>query len=176
MQNIDDIIAAAKLPEKTVPLCLRGDLQAVWEDLERQLTAVTDDGEDTLAGPDKSAGRALAERMEAIRGEMLEHTAQFRLRALSSKAWDDLVTKHAPSKEEREAGAEINGQTFGVALLAACAVDPPMSEDQAGRLVDSITNRQWLELYTGARSLNQLAVDIPFSPRASALLRSSAPE
>src|ERR1043166_5401257 len=37
--DIEQIIASARRPETTVPLCMRGDLQAVWEQLDRDFDA-----------------------------------------------------------------------------------------------------------------------------------------
>lgn len=173
MANIEDILAAAKLPERTVPLCLRGDLQAEFEDLERQLKAAELDEEDSLAGGVKA--RDLAERIETVRQEMAEHTQVFRLRGLGARRYSDLLAKHQPTEAQAREGLDVNPETFPAALVAACAADPEMSLEQAERLSEVITHRQWEDLVNTALACNRQAVDVPFSLSASAIRAASAP-
>lgn len=62
-----------------------------------------------------------------VSGEELELTFQ----ALSSHDLDKLQTKHAPSIEQKAKGYNFNPDTFGPALVAACSVDPEMTEADA---------------------------------------------
>src|SRR4051812_15675270 len=71
-----DLLKQAKLPERTVPVCLRGDLVADHEALERQLQAAQDRPVDSFEG--NGAGD-LADRIRGLEGEMREHTYTFRL-------------------------------------------------------------------------------------------------
>jgi hypothetical protein len=75
MVSIDEVIASAKLPQKTISLVLRGDLQAEWEDLERQLKeAEESDDSSALAGNPRTL--ELAERMEELARTMREHEVE----------------------------------------------------------------------------------------------------
>jgi hypothetical protein len=67
---------AARLPERIVPICFRGDLVAEFQQLERELEEAQSTKTDSL---DSGAG-ALLERMEAIQAEMRESTYDVRLR------------------------------------------------------------------------------------------------
>lgn len=174
MANIDDIIAGAKLPERTLPLCLRGDLQAEFEDAERQLRqAELAEGDALAAG---GAAREIAERIEAVRREMAEHTTVFRLRGLGAEPYSDLLAEHRPTEAQQRDGHELNLDTFPAALVAACAVDPAMTVEQAKRLSQVITHRQWEDLFNTALACNRQAVDVPFSLSASAIRAATAPK
>lgn len=170
MSNIDEIIASTKPVEKSVTVCVRGDLNVKIEELERELASVKDWKPASLA--DASPARALAEQIEATREEMQQHEHVFRFRAQSAKAWSDLLAKHPPRKGRDEA---FNPETFGVACVAACAVDPEMTEEQAGKLADVLNQGQWDDLTSAAWTANVRSVDIPFSLAASAILRSTEP-
>lgn len=173
MADIEDILASAKLPERTVQICLRGDLQAEFEDLERQLTAAQASDEDTLGGGAKA--REVADLIEVVREQMTEHTTVFRFMGLSARAYSDLLAQHKPTEQQKRDGADLNWETFPLALIAACAVDPKMSPEQAERLNDAVTNRQWDDLFNAALACNRQAVDVPFSLSASAIRAASAP-
>lgn len=177
MANIEDIIASARLPETTVPLCMRGDLQATFEELERELeeARAADDG-GTLA----SGGRAreVAEQIEALRAEMSAHTHVFRFRALPRPTYSDLLAQHRPRKNRTDGGEDeidVNLDTFPTSLIAACCVDPPMSHEQASKLSAVVTNAQWDALFRGAFVVNRMTVDVPKSWAASEILASTAP-
>lgn len=174
MADIEDIIASAKLPEKTITLCLRGDLQAQWEDLERKLQQAETQTTDTLAG-DPEAQR-IAEKMEQIAAQMREHERTFLFRALGSIEYSNLLAANkAPDDKRDESVDGLDWTTYPTALIAACAVDPAMTLDQAERLSAVLTNRQWDDLFRTALACNRSSVDVPFSLSASAIRAASAP-
>ncbi|RCG31989.1 hypothetical protein DQ384_05455 [Sphaerisporangium album] len=168
--KIDDILGQIQLPQKSVPLCLRADLQARFDSLERELRAAQRAPEqDSLAGMG-AAAREIATQIEATRAEMQRHTVEFRLQALPQKQWSDLLKKHPPRKGNKDDDmADYNVGTFPVAALAACSVSPEMTEEDAGRLVDAITNGQWARLNMALGELNNGGAEVPFSAAASAL-------
>lgn len=168
-QNLDAALAAAQLPERTVSLCLAGHLQARFEDLERQLKAAQDSPARKLTdvGP-----QAIAEQMEALRGEMAESTVVFTLRGLPRKQWHALVAQH-PSDDPTMA---YDAETLGPALVRASVIDPKVSEEQWARLDEKLTDGQWSQLTDTAWNLNRRAVDVPFSLAASQMLRTSEPK
>lgn len=168
MQDINEILGSIKLPERVYPLCLRADLRGQWEELNRRLRQAEMESADSLAG---GSNGDLAEEVRALESEMAEHTVQIRLRALRSKTWSDLMVKHPPRKGTDDGAT--NSETFGIAVLAACSVDPAMSEDQAGQLVDALTQGQWNDLQTILANLNNGSVEVPKSSLASAILQGS---
>lgn len=65
-----------------------------------------------------------------VGGEELELTFQ----AISAHDLDKLQTKHAPSIEQKARGFVFNPDTFAPALVAACSLDPEMSEADTKQL------------------------------------------
>lgn len=63
--------------------------------------------------------------------------AEIKLRALSAFELDELRSAHPPTKEQKAAGASVNGDTFSPALFAACAVDPSFTLDEAKEMWES---------------------------------------
>lgn len=172
--SIDEILDQATPPEKTVPICLAGHMQAEFEELERDLAIARDKpAEGTLAGGANPLATQIAQQIVELRERMREHTKVFRFRGLSRRAFSDLIAKYPPSKEDEAEGKDVDWETFGVALIAACAVDPAMTEEKAGKLVDVLTSAQYDSLFAAAFSVNKRDVDVPFSYAASAVLQSS---
>lgn len=177
--TIDDVFADAKLPTRSVPLCLRGDLVAEWQDLERRFNAANQAAdEDTLASKNSTKAVELARQMEDLEKQMRTSTRTFRLQGLPGSQWRELLKAHPP--REGDAGdeqVEFNRKTFGVAALAACCVMPKMTVAQAEKLIDGpLTDGQWNTLFGSIWQMHATAVDIPFSLAASAVRAASAPK
>ncbi|HTI26188.1 MAG TPA: hypothetical protein VL652_34685 [Kutzneria sp.] len=178
--DVTEIIKSAKRPEKTVELCLRGDLVAAWEDLERKRAAAEQASGDSLAG---SGARQYAEQMRALEEQMAQATVVFRLRALPRREYNELYAAHPPrldadGKPDRLDGAYgYNTLTFWPALVAASLVEPLLDAEVLDTLLqDQLSDAQFDALAGAAIVVNRGEVDVPFSPGASAMLRSSAPE
>ena len=181
MTEFKTLLTAARLPERTVPICLRGDLVAEFEGLERQL-------DEALRVPSNSAegdgAGPIAERMEHLRKEMREHTYQFRLRAMTRPRWHEFIGEHPPRKAEdsdeidaRDRLRGVNIETFFPALVRESVVDPVLDPAEWTLLLDqALTDRQFDELANAAWALNRGEVDIPFSPVASRMTRDTGTE
>ena len=162
-----EILNSAKRREKTVRLCLRGDLVAEFEALEARLADLTI-GVGWGNGDDATA--EVAERLTAIRAEMLEDTVTFTFRALKRIAWDELNAKHTGEN------GLLNVDAFAPELVQLCLVDPVMSADDLDELYDLINDAQRGELGNAAWSVNTESTDVPFSERAFAVMRARAPK
>ncbi|WP_214327844.1 hypothetical protein [Nonomuraea sediminis] len=172
VEDVDEFLDGLKLPETEVPICGRGDLQARFEDLERQLdVARSQPADDSLASKETEAQR-IAKEIQALQVEMQQHVRVFLLRALPRKAWSDLVKEHPARKQD--APADFNRDSFPVAALAACAVKPSLTEEKAGRVVDRITQGQWSLLWNAILELNGGSGEVPFSAAASVILSSTS--
>lgn len=172
-KDVTTLLAAAKLPESTVALCLRGDLAAEFERLEAEMLATKDTPLDRLVGNPEAT--AIAKRMEALREEMAESTVTFRLRAKSRKDFRQFLVTHAPREgnaDDRAMGFNID--TYFDDLVRESIVDPVLSEEQWEALSEALTANQWMHLQNAAVELNQDEVSVPFSHAASLLLRGSA--
>lgn len=175
------LLKGAKLPEKTVEICLRGDLLADFDEADRALTKAQKRSMESLAGGGDLG--AMAERIEALQAEIAEHSYTFRLRALPHREWRALIGQHPPRVIKDAEGEEridtrdmyvgINTETFYDALIRASLVEPDLDDVQFSELVDKITDRQYDELSDAAWGLNRREVD-PFSRVASRISRATA--
>lgn len=175
MTSIADLKAKVRRPEKSVALCLAGDLQVTFEDLERELAQAREKpASGTLAGGNAEA-TAIAKQIQALQAEMREHNEVFRFRGLTRREHSDLVAKNPPTEEQLEENpnAEVDWEKYGVALIAACCISHPMTEAESGELVDILTMAQYNSLFQAAQAVNILGLDIPNSFTASAVLRGS---
>ena len=176
MADFTTLIKGAKLAEDEVPICLRGDLTRRFEALERQLEEAQDgDEENSMA----AGGRALeiAEEMEAVRAEMLEHTHPFAFRALPKQEYRDLLDKHPPREDHKDdvvMGANLH--TFPHVLIQACCIDPVMTLEQVEELCEVLNDGQLYRLFGCALTLNRATVDIPKSVLASEILAKQGPK
>jgi hypothetical protein len=165
--GIDEILGQIKRPERTVPICLRGDLAAVYEQLGRDFevadTTVTDD---VLAGGSSTEAAKLAAEMASIRQQMLDVTEIFVLRALPRSEWVELAREH-PARDGIDLG-DVNEDTFIPALVAACAITPAMTVEQATILHRTLSEGQWGAIATAVWDLNRSLPEIPFNLAASA--------
>lgn len=177
--SIEDVFADAKLPTRSVPLVLRGDLVAEWQDLERRFKQAHQAGdEDTLASKNSAEAIKLARQMEDLEEQMRAATRVFRLQGLPGSKWRALLKAHPPREDDQaDQQVEFNRDTFGVAALAACCVMPTMTVAQAEKLIDeTLTDGQWNTLFAHIWGMHTTAVDVPFSLAASAIRAASAPK
>lgn len=176
-----DMLAQARPAERVIRLCLRGDLVAEYEELDRHRAEVVNKVDrSSLAG---SPAVAIARQMEALQEQMKDFTYPFRVRALTRKTYQALVAAHPPRRDEKgevlEADREmgINQNTFWDPLIRACVVDPVMDDEQWARLLDELlSDRQYEQLGIAALAVCRGNVDIPFSSAASDLLKTSGGE
>jgi hypothetical protein len=181
VNTFQDKIANAKLPRLTVPICLRGDLVAEIEQLDRELVAA---GSSPSTGMEDGARlRELAERIEALRTEMREdgNNHDFILQALPTRDYRALKAQHPPRlDDDGDVVAEdhvlrANIDTLAEPLLRACCVDPVL-DDATWRSVEPIlSDGQYDDLVKAAIVVNQGAVRVPFSRAASKVMRSTEP-
>jgi hypothetical protein len=181
-RSIKDKIKAAKLPEKVVKLCLRGDLLAEHAKLTAEMVSARSVGEDSLAGP-AGVDETIVERLEALRAEMEDDIIEVRLRAMSGRRWDELMKMHpARAGNEYDARLGYDARGFYEAAIRECTFDPKLDpgdwlallgdEDNDGLLTDG----QWDQLVEAVFELNKQAISIPFSFAAWLKTNNSASE
>lgn len=168
------LLAAAKLPERTVDLCLRGDLQAEWEALQTQLQDAQRAEPTSLADPAPAAD--LEEQIRQLEETMSASVLTLRLRALNRKEFQDLALKHPPREDHRlDKMYGLNIETFNAELVQASCVDPQLDEDQWRQLLGVLTPGQYKTLTDTCDVLNHSPVDVPFSSNGSPRAPNSAP-
>lgn len=171
MPDIDSLIASAALPERTISHCVRGDLVAEVERLDRELASLAS-ADQRLTGNQEA--RKVAEQIEAVREHMQTSSIEFTLRALGRRAFQKFQTEHAPrdgNLTDRAMG--FNEETFMDDLVRQSIVAPKITDEQWDSLCDSMTAAQWSEFANVATSLNMEQVSVPFSRSASRILRTS---
>lgn len=184
--SIKDKLAKARLPQRTVDVCLNGDLVADFEQAERDLEAAEQKPVDSLAG---NGTAELVERIEALQEQMRESVETFTLRALPHRrspgddrpTWHELVQRHPPRRDgdevaEDDKGVGFNTSTFYDDLIRLCVVSPEMDDQDWADLFSAISEGQFAELSLAASVLNRGGVDIPFSRAASRAKRRSSAE
>ncbi len=165
MASIDDILKRATPRERTVLVCVRGDLAGEAERLADELARVSEDWEpDSIAA--EHPGRKIAARLKELQKEMREHEEPFRLRYIGDRAYSDLLAAH-PADNDNEA---FNSETFPRALIAAACVDPVMTPEQVADLFEVINEGEIKKLFDAAWDVHHSTESVPFSLAASALL------
>lgn len=166
IEQLDNLLSAARLPESTVTVCLRGDLQAEWERLNAKLAELRSAPGRKLT--DNAEASAVASRIREIEGQMRESTLELTLRALPRRDWLRLIRDHPPRKgDEGDKSLGLNTETFFDELIPRSIVNPTLNEDQVSRLMDALSSAQYDKLLETAWNLNRRDVDVPFSPLAS---------
>lgn len=91
------------------------------------------------------------------------------LQAIGAAKWDAIVAECPPSAEQRKEGLGYNVEKFAPRLVAACAVEPRLSEEEAEELFASDTWNNWetQQLFLAAARLCNQDVDVPFTAGAS---------
>ncbi|NYV73181.1 hypothetical protein [Streptomyces sp. UH6] len=167
MANIADILKAAKPRERTVRLCLSGDLAGEAARLQDEIARVTGESWEPMSMADRHPARALAEQLAEINRQIKDSETEFRFRYIGDRKYSDLMAAH-PAKDENQA---FDSETFPRALISASCVDPVMDEDQAAELFEVITQGQVKELFDAAWDVHtSRSGAVPFSLAASALL------
>lgn len=170
MANFDDVKKLASRPSRVVSLCLAGELVEQIDDLERQLAKAPEPT--NLA--EVSPKRALAEQIVALQEQMRESQVEFHLQALPARAWGVLFADR-PERKEGESAEDWEPRLFAwqADAVSRTCVDPAMTPEQVGELVDLLHHRAWLELWSCAYVVNAGEVDVPNSEAASELTRDS---
>jgi hypothetical protein len=177
----------ARRIERTVPVCLRGDLVAEWEAADRELKRLQEERTDSKEG----AGLGpLIEKIRGLEAEMREHTDEYVLRAMPRYKFRKLIIDHPPRLDgngdpiRADLALGVNRDTFFPELIKASVVSPELDEDdwrwlfgdEAAGEEGVLTDRQFGDLEDAAWFLNRAEVDVPFSHAASLASRNSAGE
>jgi len=173
VQDIKQLIKSAKLPERSVMICLDQGLVADKEALERKLEQM--DGPATLEGDPRAAVRR---QITALDAEMAERSVEFRFRAMPRQAYTALLKSFPPRDGDRtDQVVGTNYDEFTEAMIRRCAVAPELdAADWTTLLGDGtdtnpgvLSSGQYDTLANTAWSANRRDADVPFSPAVSAL-------
>jgi hypothetical protein len=165
MTTLNDLRAKMTPREKSVTLVADGALLAEHEALAEQLATAMAQTRTSLA--DGSDVHDLAARLTALEEQLATSTVTIRLRGIGRNAFRRLLAEHEAD------GQPFNKDTFPVALVAACAIDPVMTEADALSLGDILTDGQWDDVFSAAWDACREVDGVPFSALASAVTRGS---
>ena len=166
--DINDVIASAKLREQSITLCLRGDLAARHQEAVQALEALTPDGvTGSLGGPVVEA----AQKVRELEAEMREASTTFLFRALGDREYRALKAAHPGREGQQES---FNVDTYPAALVAASSADPVMTVPDVERLFEVLSEGLRDQLFGAAFMVNEGRDGVPFSERASAVIRTSS--
>lgn len=174
-KNIKDRLAKARLAEKTVRVCLRGDLAAEFESLEQQLKAAIEDERREDTRPRRSGQKPesvrLAERQEKVREQMADEMLTLTVRALPQHRWREIVAKHPPREDhDGDRALGVNLQPFAAEVMPLCIVDPELDDEDWERLNDVISSGDFDRIFDAVWSVNRSGVDLPKSLTASRVM------
>lgn len=170
--DVDEFLGGYRPPRLTAKITMRADLQ-------RELAALHDEYQDELKSEALNSERLprIVGEIERLVEELNASRREFVFEALGSWSYKKLAEKHPPLPSEKTEGAQVHMDTFATALVAASAVSPNLTVQDAEALRDRLTDNQWTKLVTTALAVN-LGDDTPpkFEPRSlpeDAPLRSS---
>lgn len=136
---------------KTVSII--GDDEAL-ERIKDLQNALEDEVDTQLVTKLKADLKAAEEALEAS-------TLRITLQSIGRKRYEELVSEHPPTEAQNKESEEATGQpapyntdTFPPALIAASAVDPEMTVEQATELWDEWNTGELMELFFVAIEVN----------------------
>lgn len=174
LAQIDALIEKQAAPTTNVDLCLRGDLQAKWEELNRELEKETGKGSGKLAGPGARVSE-LARQVSELEAEMQSSVVVFTLQALGRTRWRELEAEH-PARKDHDVDKlyGFNTDTIFDAALPESIVSPELDADRVAKIADKLTSGQFEKLALAILRLNRQDTDVPFSQAASLIMQASA--
>jgi hypothetical protein len=168
--DIEKVLASVRPKTTTVRVCLRGDLLAQYEELERDLAEAIwlDMSENRHA-----EAPVIAAKVTALQEQIKTAEVEFTFTAIGQQAWTDLIVQHPAREQDTDVGLDFDASTFPMAAVAATCTNPVMTLAQAHTLYERLNGGQWGELWQGCLRANVAGADVPFSLAASAILRGS---
>lgn len=174
MLTVEDVLSAARLVERTASICIRADLTAEHDLVLGELgTLVTASGE-VIGGDEEGAvsdqsnasrAQELAERLHQLKREMRDSMWHVRFRAMASDEWTTFKKLWWPK------GKDPDMTEFRTKIIAKCAIEPPITEDQVKQLRQKFTASQFINLSdTAFEACTAGGLEVPKSPNSWANL------
>lgn len=158
--TIDEIMARRKPRTKTVWISMDADLHVQIEELERQLRAAERDDEREHRTP---VAPGIQQRLEQLREDAEDAAVGFKFQQLPKREFRRLKDEH-PDPDGKMAWDE---DTFAPALIAACAVAPAITLEQATTICSEWGEADYVALFMACIQVNAEDSRIPFSARPS---------
>ena len=161
--SVDDFLDGYHLPVEEVAICGRPDL--IHEHAKAEAEVIGHRANGSLGGPPAE----LVNRLAALEAEIDASVMVVKLQAMPHGPWADLLAAHPPTPAQKSDGFGVNPETFEVAALVACAVEPTFTVDQAQRMRRTVPRSEWATLTAAIRGLHEVASSVPKSLLLSAL-------
>lgn len=178
--SVEEILDIARTPEARASVCLRGDLEAEYDEILEELLTLVDPDGNLIVDPEASvadeskAGRAqeLSDRLDKVRSQMQAAMWRPLFRGMPTDDFEVFQTRHLP--KAAKAGDQVDLNDYYNRLIAATAVDPEMSVDDVIALRGKLGVRAVAGLVRAAESVcTGGGVDVPKSPTWSLVQKGS---
>lgn len=163
--TFDHLKSRKKPVTQQVEICLDSELADVVTDAQQALEAARAKSARMPNNADLFAAEQDAEHeLKRAQADAAKVTVTFTFRGIGRRAYDNLLTKHQPDKEQRERfkregqpGLNYDVEKFPPALVAASLVDPELTADEVQELWDSEdwNDAELQALFMGARGANE---------------------
>ncbi len=163
MTSVDDFLDRYEPPVEEVAVCGRAGLVAEHARTEAELAGHA--AHASLGGPPAE----LVDRLRALEAEIESSAIVITVQARTSREWADVMAFHPPKGDAAKVGAPYDVETWEPAILAACAIDPVLSAEQAVRMRETLPPGEWRALMEAVVRVNGERVVAPKSLLLSAL-------
>lgn len=141
-----------------------------WVPLEPGLTQTYEDLQADLkqaqrydaSHNDTDTAPAVETELEAVEQRIAETRALFEFTAIGRKPYNALLKAHPPKKPEDKVYG-FDPATFPPALLAATAISPTLTPEQATEIWDEWADAEATLLFETALKPNRTVADVPFT-------------
>lgn len=161
--SLDDFLDGYEPPVGEVVICGKPGLIADHHRLDAEVMGHR--ARSGLGGPPAE----LLDELARIEAEIEASAYVIRLQAIAHRPWADLLAAHPPTTEERALGYGTHPATFEPAAVAACAIEPTITVEQAERMRDTLPRSEWQALTSAVRDLHEERSAAPKSLLLSAL-------
>jgi hypothetical protein len=149
--TVDDFIQGYEAKTVSARVCTKAGLVAKHADLDAELYAARTAAGDVMRDPEVSR---LRKEIGELEQRIAESEREFVFKSPGHLAWQNLKRKHPPTKEQRSDGLDVNVETFVVPAIAASAVRPKMSVEQANELATVLPEGEIQKLWRAALDAN----------------------
>lgn len=158
---LKDRLAAAKPAERSVDVCLRGDLRAEYDVKERELKRLRSGSVPASLSSQADEAR-LAQEMIDLHAQMADEMLTLTVRAMQRAEWRSYVLKHPPRPDhDGDKFMGVNFQALMEEAAPACVVDPQLDEDDWNRLNDVLSSGDFDRIFTAVWEVNREGGDVP---------------
>lgn len=169
---MEEILQKKKPNQKTCDILLDSTLKGQIDQLEKELNRVSR-GTHSLGGRTPAT---IQQEIDRLYDQAHESTVTFTFRDIGRKAYDDLISDHPPTPEQKtdyknnggEGTLAYNTETFPPALISACSTEPKISLEQATLICDDWSEGDITTMFFAALAACKERTTIPFGRSVSA--------